>query len=1143
MFRHRRIILLVLSLIMLLGVIPFTANAEGRIEIIDGNDPYYYYYINDTRFDEVDLYSKNNRDSNAYWRPKYDELLFPMQEYIEFNNKRIKIDTNGFDLEWSEVNKLQVPTSRALEILGYDFLLFEEQVDKATGEVTRIPGYQMPITAPYFIMNIYKALGIELYDVYYDFNDGDAGVFVTRTNPNRYWELFLNDHPIDYSIYNDQDVTDITKGQIITTEDAISILAQMLDFYGEPVISKQEEYLLLQVYGNDVPTSLSNRQKDDWSYLKSRGVIGEKELEYNKELTFEDMTELLMRSKDTNSRTNFKEIQITTNLDNSFISNGYYERETKLVNQPHLSPIDANIDWNTTDRYDFLIEVNNDIVFRFPDSGELNKDIFISKGPLHNDKDIPGSVFEGIKDGRFYHFSVPKSELTGTSMVYVNSSKANDIPLNYHIPISSRIGGVYSTYEDQEGSIVFGPSIGFDETFPNSLYIDSTRSSTNIGKGKQRIANAASDPIVTLRYSIELLDVEESIKVIKALGGEATQNGEELTIRIRTSKVGNEGIGNIANIVSRKLIISDEYKYTSSSTNSILGLTNDRLLVNLSEAKNIKLVNGYKHIPDKDTLIIYTKDNDVVIVDNKYKTIQKGNTYLQIREEQDLIAFNNGDMLVDFRALYGTKEIGFNIGTDVNTGDTIVNMYSNSISKDGNKVNKLSSDSGEYMYYMTAQMTPYTDTEDKMIGNMGVNLLYKFNGGNSTVASEISEVVLPFSSSNPMGNYILYGEFDKDYGIESYYIVTATPKKLVSQINPNNDGMKYNKIFRYYPDKLVDSAYAINVVKLSTDNKYNIKNIPGVGWSQVLSQVQSNNDSKLQFLNSYLNKNVLIPQAYRIDGNIPRLYNYNINYTTDELVKGLTSLDGVVSLNSPVPAAVGMQSWFTDPILTPTISLSTIKEKTTQNAVPEMYWGTMGLEMKNNKLTIKDSSISIEGYSKELSITGMNRVKSYLNNDSYKSPGIYKVTSENLNATLSTEKDEISDTKVSRRELDLEKFFKQFEDITFQDFIYGLDNSMSIAYYIITRVVPLIILSLLVFIMIITSVSDMRIVQLFCDKVFDPVSVLTLGNYNIHTVRSKFLVFSLIGALTLMGIIQAGNLEKIIMFFIRFYYAFRMLFN
>lgn len=1165
--RLRRIISIIMLMVIMISLIPVQSYAEGDTY----NFYYNYYYLNDTEFDYVDIFSLNNRDPESYWRPKYDELSIPLKEYVEFKDKSVKMNKNGFDVEWSDINKSSLPTSRSLELLGYDFLLYKDIVNINNGSIEKTIGYKSPITAPYFIMNIYKALGMELYDVYFKYTPGTAecGVYVTRTNPETYWKKFLNDHPINYNVYNDKDVSNISAGQVLNTVDAITILSQMLDFYGEPILSKQEEYLLLQVYGNDVPLGLSDVQKESWSYLKSRGIIGEEELQYNSQLSFDDMMTLLMRASDKNSRTNFKEVQITTNLDGSFIKNGYFEREVNIVNQQPVNAIESNVMWNTSDRLDFLIEIDDKISFRFQDTGELNRNIFISKGPMHYDDPIRGSIFEGIVQGRFYHFSAPISELSNNSPVYLNSSNSGDYPLNYRLNNSN--GGVYSNYTlNSDGTVSFSNPSTFNSIFPDSMYVDVDRMNSTKLSSLNKVYAFTGGLQITVTFATDLLNIDASIRQIEAIGGttQLTDNGKFLRVVIGADKITSNSSFSAADALSRRLVLKDEYKYTSDRTNAIISLTGDRLLVSLNEAKNAGLIKGYKTLPDKGIIIIYSLDKDTIIVDNKNKTIQKGNTYLQIREEQPLFVPKGRDYTVDFRALYGTKEIGFDISSDYATGSTIVTMYSNiikSTSTENNNNNTPSTFSsnfllpnalntiinansiykvGNYSYFSTKQYLPYDSVV--LLEEMEVDLLFNYNfltTNNTNIGNQISEVLIPFSSSNPMGNYILYGEFDYNYSQESYYLVIIAPKDITT--NTVSSDREYKDMFRFYPENLIpEDKYIVEVIQLKSSNDYGIKNVPGVGWCYTLNKIDNNITAKRSFMSGYRDRSNLLPLAVTFDGNIPKLLNFNINYFSENMTSNLTAPSYTTAWNGSIPAPVGIQTWFTDNTLIPTLSKQTLSNLQTSTA-PKFYWGTLSLRLASGgTLYTTLGSISMNNYSDDMRISGMSRIASnYTGTEAYQSPGLYMITSKDFNTTLSEFKEDVRYSEIDKRTANLQKFFEQFDDITFMNFIYGLDNSMSILYYIITRVVPLIILSLLILVLIISSVSDIRIVQLFCNKVIDPIKFLTVGHYDIHTVRSKYLIFSLIGALTIMGIIQAGNLEKIIMFFVRIYYAIMLLFD
>lgn len=1110
---------------------------------------------------KIKIHSINNSDKESLWRPKYDELSIDLKDTIEYKNSNTKVDVNGFDVGWSEVSKNTVPTSRELELLGYDFLLSNERLNSSNGKMERTLGYKQPITAPYFVMNIYKALGIELYDVFIDNKGSDFGISITRTNINSYWNLFMNDHPINYGAYNDSSVSSALSGKVITTADAVVILAQMLDFYGEPVISKKEEYMLLQVYGNDVPNDLTDVQKEAWSYLKCRGIIGEKEYSYKDNITFNDMMELLMRASDKSSRTNFKEVQITTTLEDSFIDNGFYSTDINIVNQESIGAEEVKIDYSGAERIDFLVEINDDIAFKFNNTGELNKNIFISDEPNHDSKPIRGSIFEGLIDGRFYHFSIPKTEIEENKPLYINSNNESDRPLNYSLPNTN--GGVYSenSYTSINSYVSFSTEKTFDEVMPNSIYVDKSRIERSESENdndnedvetyefngnviRTTTRTRAASNGITLKATFEgtKIDIEKTRAVIQELGGTLETKDKNVIISINSRRLGYESGDNVSRLIGRLLVLKDEYRFVSSTgTKAILGLTGERLLIDIDEAKKQHLIKGYEAKPDDNILIIYTYDGDIIIVDNKKKTIQKGNTYIQLRENQPLYKVDNGHYTVDFRALFGTKELGFRISND--NGNTTVNFYSNKIgmtgttSKGGVSVGSgYIHRHGDYVWENTIQSYCYTNSEQETMTTMNVDLLYKFNGSKS-----IEKVLLPMSSSNPLGNYILYGVMNSNTAQEEWSLVRVTPTKICSYSNGSDS---LDKLFAYKPDKIPLDKYSISVTKLTSDNNIGFEYVDGVGWCYNLEILGDDGDG-ISFMSEYRspspNKSFL-PFTFT-SAEKPRLINYNINYMSEDELNSL-SVPSSDTYNEYVLAPVSLQTWFSNPEFVPTLSMDTVKSYgSSPEKAPILYWGSMEARVSEsgNIITmLGDYNISNNSMD-NLNVIGMNRT--YKNNLSYMNPGIYTITTNDFNISINNSQDNgVPD--VSKIPISALDFFDSFKDITFMDFILNLDNMMSSTYYIVTRVIPLIILSLLVLILLISMVADIKIVQMFCDRVFDPITILTFGNHNIHSIQgNKFLVFSLIGALTLMGLIQAGVLEDLIMYGIEWYYAFKGLFS
>lgn len=1121
---------------------------------ITNNYNFYYY---DTTKEIVSISSLNNKDSGSYYRPKYEDISVPVKEYIELHNNGLTVNKNLFDADWSEIDKRGYPTSRALETLGYDLMLFDEEYNLDTHTSKKSIGYGKPITAPYLIMNIYKALGIELYDIYFDINKdtGECGVYTTRTNIDSYWKLFLNDHPIDYDVYNGYDITNTSTGRVLTNADILVILSQMLDYYGEPVISKQEEYMLLQMYSDEVPTSLEDSYRIAWSYLKCRGILGEDELDYNSVLTFDTMIDLLMKAKDTNSRTNFKEIQITTNLDDSFIRDGYYEdNNIKLINQVNIIPESMNIDFSTSTRIDFLLEIDSINTFKL-DNGDLSNNLFISKGPLHNDNPINGSIYNGIVDKRFYHFSTPKAEIIGLDTLYVNSDNFEDRPLVY--TIHHPTGGVYSKYDiTDEDKITWAKPSTFNDILPNSTYVDIDRltTSTSSKNTKTKVyAYPGQSYKINYIFDATMINTLLTINNVKNIGGEASiikkDNKDYLSISIMNTFFTSYGITDLQTAILRYIVVKDEFISKSIDTKAIIGLTGDKLLISLKDAKEKHgLIYDYKINDDEQTIKIYAKNRDMIIVDNKNKTIQKGNTYLQIKEPQPLYKIDSSDVLVDFRALYGLKEAKILFSDDPATGQRVATLYSNYIEQYGsdasrNKYAPYLANTNGYTHHSTLQVAPYD-------GYYGIHyfsytdLLFKYNtiSNTSPTARDIEEVLLPFSSVNLLGNYILYGEASVSNDL--YYLIRIIPKGVLST-SPPVSTIDWKTLFKFIPDKIPIDKYDIVVTPIKYDEAtkaLGVKEVPGVGWCYSVDIITNTNTDKKKFMNDYTTNKELLPFALYMDSTSPNLVNFNTNFFTKSHTTELTLPTSPNVSSSVIPAIVGVQALFTNPKLIESISYDTIKNNMINSIEPILYWGTMVVsysETEDSLVTDVGSMKINDSYTKDgILFRSMNYQAVGLDSGDVGSyTGIYNVTSSEFTSEISTLKKEIKEEEINKKEIASIEFFNKFKDITFSDFIHGLDNSMSVLYYLVTRAFPLILLLLLTIILVISTISDIPIVQKFCDKVFDPIKLLTLGNYTILTIRNKFLIISLISALAIMGFIQIGNLEKIIVFFIKTYYA------
>lgn len=381
-----------------------------------------------TRVTEV--YSVNNMYADCYFRPKAEDIPM-LGERVCKVGQYTAAYTGFFNIGWKEAAKPRGEQSRALEILGYDFLYTEEKFDTKTKKYSRVL-LGTKISQQTAIMNIYKALGLEQYDIkmYHQkgaYNKGNSPtgsllgrdtliykirdcnssvtdtfdgyetyVFTTRTNPLLYMRKLQN----DFNIPLESD-----KSATMTLEDFIIMTYKMMSFYGEPVLSKQETNQLLQAYGAEVPAGMSAEFQEAWMYLKARGVLNIDNDRLNGNLTKTDMFEILMCVKDRDSRTNYKEVQLTYELNTDIVNKGYYPVTTTVTEVDEIN-ISGEVSYEDCTVYDYMIPINDYSRFVGQTGEEVNSQ-FISDNPEACNLTLPGSAYLGVVDDRYYHFVIP----------------------------------------------------------------------------------------------------------------------------------------------------------------------------------------------------------------------------------------------------------------------------------------------------------------------------------------------------------------------------------------------------------------------------------------------------------------------------------------------------------------------------------------------------------------------------------------------------------------------------------------------------------------------------------------------------------------------------------------------------------------
>lgn len=123
------------------------------------------------------------------------------------------------------------------------------------------------------------------------------------------------------------------------------LASEMMRLYGEPEMNSTEILSMLQVYGSSYPIQAGNQIADAWAYLKARGILYQESDNVASFMSAEDALNIAMRIKDKDSRYNYKEINLTVELSQAVVDNGFFP----LVNDN----VEVVENYNTTVEYDY----------------------------------------------------------------------------------------------------------------------------------------------------------------------------------------------------------------------------------------------------------------------------------------------------------------------------------------------------------------------------------------------------------------------------------------------------------------------------------------------------------------------------------------------------------------------------------------------------------------------------------------------------------------------------------------------------------------------------------------------------------------------------------------------------------------------
>lgn len=393
-----------------------------------------------------------------------------------------------------------VDNTRALNLIGYDLLLSDEQLalqsdgDYLKATYTPLLVGTNPLNAQTVIMDLYKAIGEYEWDIKYcwvkdddllletspiqsemgvaisdkydkgiNTDEGATYVWATRTNPVLYWNRCKKDAIFDggaHSVTNTLSASYVgsqvsvsfgkSQGDTVTFGEFCAMARAIMDLYGEPVMTTAEQQLMIQNYGLQLPSCKDQELFDSVCYLAAKGIINPSEVSYDKNVTFADIEPILVRIADPDSRLTFKEANY--NKSSELYQKGYVSASTQVMSG-ELTNVDTLNSAVTTEYNDFFVQcddtVTNFLLSPSDTIDDMSDDILASDNLLCNgleSSSVEGFDYTfqnlGVQDN-FYHFRI-NSNVGSVTISYERDVSRTDFVQNmesYTLPNAN--GGVY----------------------------------------------------------------------------------------------------------------------------------------------------------------------------------------------------------------------------------------------------------------------------------------------------------------------------------------------------------------------------------------------------------------------------------------------------------------------------------------------------------------------------------------------------------------------------------------------------------------------------------------------------------------------------------------------------------------------------
>lgn len=1108
-------------------------------------------------------------------------------DYFKENKKFAAVYSGWHDPPIYDAQLYQPIKTRPFEVLGYDMLLKNDSVTFATIgaelKAEYAPEFVEDGKIEYYtaLMNIYKSLGEYEYDIQYVFtedkidvntsplaqnlglllnstqldgSDGVAWVYMSRSSRDLYrakadkdFTQLIEDLDMKYGKSIDT-VVQFADGEYITLGDFCMLVHELMILYGEPLLTKQEEDLLIQVYGKNLPFYMAEDTtffdgEDIFTaikYLYAKGILdGEREEPYDwySNLTINDMLEILMSVKDVSSRHTFKDVNI--NIDSELADLGYYETTMIGTDSPIVSMDTSAV----ATHYDYLVEKVEGVSIFTEGSTAYAAGFYVmgdgERNKIHME-DVKRTIIDpDTKEAierEFYHFKIPRTYKSSYIKITCRGAETQYFRLKNK-------GGVYTISgvpKDNRANYIR------KRTLYRTKFTDTDRTehgymdaNTKIAYSGQRLSAVSGSFVMSFTVSSW-----NDLKKLKWKDGNQEHSFDELSTK-GTQKIGKytfhrgtivegthlvpitvEGCSDISEFRSHILHTNEADKY---GTYTLYCQNGKNALVNFSFFQKLGLASRYQELED-ETILLTTKFNNIYLCP-KQRWVIVGNTVFDIPNGIKLYYKKDGQLFVDFRAMMGWTNSQY--------------LFSNS-------------STGEMSLCPVVSPTPSdAPLDDKVVKNLYPDdslRVQMFMHGVEEGKSSVNRLVIPLTGLYPLANYFVFmgdEEATKDVGATDYLFVF----KL--RVSHDCDDSAARELLASLmglspPDDWV--VYAHRLSKSETDANLNPADIIYVsyyGYCCAPIAVPTYKDA----LKAYNVTMSSIGVDDSVKASLPffvsqnerassgaSIYNMNVNVWTKSgkpvtygraprsfidisKTKGVSSFrlmgeskpkvsyKGIaVSDFDMIPAPVGVVSSL--------VSMADMSKETfTKSTSNKLYVGTSLATVENNTLKIVGSKYgNLPDTFHILRSTSLGYVLS---------------TSDLEKLVPSVEPSQDSKSRPSLNITDSLHSF-DWERFTFTRLIERTDSAITIATIVILNIIPRIALFLFLSLIALSLITNVRFWVLFCDRIFDIYKFLTFQRQDVHTINTKRLFWTSILAMAMFGLFMDGTIINIFAWLVKF---------